>query len=83
MVNLDDSVGKVLIWVVISNFNGNLLYFDSFGVIPPEEILKLGEVIYNVYRIQDMSSNLCGLFCLDFLESVRDFDSYNKWLVKI
>ena len=20
-------------------------------------------------------------FCLDFLESVRDFDSYNKWLL--
>ena len=82
VVNLDDSVGKGTHWVVISNFNDNLLYFDSFGVIPPEEILKLGEVIYNVYRVQDMDSKLCGLFCLDFLESVRNFNSYNKWLLK-
>ena len=42
VVNLDDSSGKGTHWVAISNFNDNLLYFDSFGVVPPEEILKLG-----------------------------------------
>ena len=43
------------------------LYFDSFGVAPPEEILKLGEVIYNIYRIQEMDSNLVWKFCIETL----------------
>ena len=81
MVNLDDSSGRGTHHVALSNFNDNLLYFDNFGVAPPEEMLKLGEVIYNVYRVQHMDSNLCGLFCLDFIECARGFHSYNKWLL--
>ena len=47
------------------------MYFDSFGAIPPVEViryckgLKLG---YNSYIVQDMNSTECGNYCLAFLE---------------
>ena len=46
--------------------NNNILIFDSFGVgyIPKNiyKIYKNYNIITNVYRIQDINSNLCGMF---------------------
>ena len=48
----------------------DIFIFDSFGIgdIPNKlyKIYKNYNIITNIYRIQDINSNLCGLFCVLF-----------------
>ena len=57
-------------WLIISRKNNNIFIFDSFGVghIPKNiyDIYKNFNIITNIYRIQHINSNLCGLFCVLF-----------------
>ena len=68
--NLQNSDQKGSQWVALSRKNNNIFIFDSFGVgdIPNKlyKIYKNYNVITNIYRIQDINSNLCGLFCALF-----------------
>ena len=62
------------------------MYFDSFGMEMLPEAKNLGEskndeMIFNSYRIQDFDSVKCGYFCLDWLNSVNDYNSYLNWLL--
>ena len=73
--------------MALKNSNGVTLYMDSFGAIPMPEAIELAKarndkIIYNVYRIQDFDSNLCGLFTISFIENVKIFYSFNKWLLQ-
>ena len=82
VINFDDSSGNGTHWVCVKKVENILFYFDSFGVLPLPEIKRNDkEVIYNCYRIQDFDSELCGYFCIDFLNSVSDFHSYIDWLL--
>ncbi len=43
------------------------IYYDSFGIQPPIEILNVTEgkkLIYNAKQIQDYDSSACGWFCI-------------------
>ena len=57
-------------WIALSRTNKNIFIFDSFGIgyIPKNiyKIYKNFNIITNIYRIQDINSNLCGLFCVLF-----------------
>ena len=50
--------------------NDDIFVFDSFGIgdIPNKlyKIYKNYNIITNIHRIQDINSNLCGLFCVLF-----------------
>ena len=57
-------------WISLSRKDSNIFIFDSFGIghIPKNiyDIYKDFNTITNIYRIQDINSNLCGLFCILF-----------------
>ena len=61
-------------WVALYIENKQACYFDSFGGIPPTDVirycggLKLG---YNSYIIQNIKSTECGNFCLAYLEYLQ------------
>lgn len=44
-------------------------YFDSFGDIPPQEVLSWSDkpVVFNDYQIQHFSSEMCGQHSLGFI----------------
>ena len=82
MFNLQYSDQKGSHWVALSRKNYYVFILDSFGIgdIPNKlyKIYKNYNIITNIYRIQDINSNLCGMFCVLFcLDKV---DSKNKFI---
>ena len=66
----------------ITKKNNKIFIFDSFGVgdIPNKlyKIYKKYNIITNIYRIQYINSNLCGMFCVLFC--LYKIDSKNKFI---
>ena len=69
-------------WCSITRRNNKIYVFDSFGIgeIISEicKIYKGYDIIANIYRIQDIDSNLCGLFSVLFC--LYKVDSKNKFI---
>ena len=57
--------------IVIGDGIGNLLGL-AFNMI------KIFKIIISIYRIQDISSNLCGMFCILFI--LHDIKSKNDFI---
>ena len=80
--NLQNSDQSRSHWVSLSRKNNNVFIFDSFGIgnIPNKlyKIYKNYNIITNIYRIQDINSNLCGLFSVLFC--LYKVDSKNKFI---
>ena len=68
LLNLDKHTGEGTHWTAYKN-GTNQIYFDSFGIIPPEELAEMfeDEYIFNTKQIQDINSNACGWYCLAFI----------------
>lgn len=49
-------------WVSLYTDKDKTYYFDSFGDIPPQEVLSWSPkpVVFNDYQIQHFSSKMCG-----------------------
>ena len=79
--NLQNSNQSGSHWKALSINNKNVFIFDSFGIghIPKNiyEIYK-NFIITNIYRIQHINSNLCGLFCVLFC--LYNVNSKNKFI---
>ena len=72
-------------WISLSRNNKNIFIFDSFriGHIPENiyKIYKNFNIITNIYRIQDINSNLCGLFSILFcLYKVNNKNKFIEFL---
>lgn len=67
-------------WTCSVGNENHVVYFDSFGVLPPMEIHKFlksdyPKYAYNNYIIQDISSTACGLYCLGLALFVKQFQT--------
>lgn len=65
-----------------------VMYFDSYGVDPPNEIasflkLKYDKYFYNNYIIQDLDSTNCGFYCLGLAVYVKDNQAKNPNLMQV
>ena len=80
--NLQTSSKRGSHWCSITRRNNTIYVFNSFGIgeIISEiyKIYKNYYIITNIYRIQDINSNLCGMFCVLF--SLYKVDSKNKFI---
>ena len=80
--NLQNSNQLESHWCSLSRKNNNISIFDSFGIghIPKNiyNIYKNFNKFTNIYRIQDINSNLCGLFCVLFC--LYKVNSKNKFI---
>ena len=69
-------------WIALQRSNNTIFIFDSFGIghIPNNiyKIYKNFNIITNIYRIQDINSNLCGLFSVLFI--LYKVNSKNKFI---
>jgi hypothetical protein len=83
IINLDNHNGQGTHWVSFIKKDDIIYYFDSFGLPPPEQILKINEtkIYYNVYNIQDIEETSCGFYCLYFIYNMKIYNNdYKKFL---
>ena len=80
--NLQNSNQAGSHWISLSRKDNIIFIFDSFGIghIPKNiyNIYKNFNIITNIYGIQDINSNLCGLFCVLFC--LYNVNSKNKFI---
>ena len=68
IINLESSNdGNGTHWLSLKIENRDCVYFDSYGMLPPEEIISFCKRIqkshlsYNTKEIQDLSAQTCAL----------------------
>ena len=73
ILNLDDSSGDGTHWVCWIKSGNRKMYFDSYGLPPPTEILKYltDNVYYNSERVQPDNEVFCGHLCLYVIKKMR------------
>ena len=80
--NLQNSNQTGSHWIALSRKDNNIFVFHSFGIghIPKNiyDIYKNFNITTNIYRIQHINSNLCGLFCILFC--LYNVNSKNKFI---
>ena len=82
IINLQNSYEPGSHWIALKRFNNEIYVFDSFGIgylpVIIFKIFKNFKIITNIYRIQDITSNLCGMFCVLFI--LYDIKSKNDFI---
>ena len=82
IINLQNSYEPGSDWIALKTVNNTIFVFDSFGIgylpIGIFKVFKNFRIIINIYRIQDISSNLCGMFCALFI--LYDINSKNDFI---
>ena len=75
IINLDSYNGPGTHWTAYVKNNENIIYFDSYGNLPPPtEIInyflsdnKKNKISYNYTKFQKFNKTNCGQLCLKFL----------------
>ena len=74
IINLESSKdGNGTHWMALKIENKNCVYLDSYGMLPPEEIITFckrvpkSHLAYNTKEIQDFKATTCGFFSIGFI----------------
>ena len=74
IINLESStMGNGTHWMALKIQDKNCVYCDSYGMLPPEEIISFCKRIskshlsYNTKEIQDINAQTCGFFAIAFI----------------
>ena len=80
ILNLDDVSGRGTHWVCWYKNAKRKYYFDSFGVQPPEELIRYltSPIFYNTERIQPDNQVICGHLCLFVLCRLSRGENFQK-----
>ena len=76
IINMDDKTGAGTHWVAVTRIADDIIYFDSFGILPPKEFFLYARnngykiLSFQPYQLQYDQSNLCGYFCCFFLKKI-------------
>lgn len=75
IINLDDSKNAGTHWCAYVKSHKNVLYYDSFGDLPPPRSLVsyFGScsIYYNFNKQQSFGTANCGKLCLQFLDTFK------------
>ena len=85
ILNLDSSKNDGSHWVAWFKDKDNKIYFDSFGVQPPLELIKYlkSPILYNTFQIQQYNDTNCGEWCLHVLNELNKGRNYFDIILEI
>ena len=80
ILNFDKSGGSGTHWVAWYKNDKTKIYFDSYGVQPPIEVIRyLGKLIcYNTDQVQSAGQVFCGHLCLYVLKELSMGHEFQK-----
>ena len=82
IVNLGDFDTGGTHWTgVIKPHKNTLIYIDSFGTPPPEQIVEKESDVnihYNSKLLQDIKSSICGYFVIDALNNITNVKTFKQ-----
>jgi hypothetical protein len=68
IINLDNHYGKGTHWTCMFINNERNIYFDSFGIIAPNEVEKvIKPYVFNTLDCQQEYAESCGWWCINFI----------------
>lgn len=72
-------------WVCWFKNGDEKYYFDSYGVIAPQELIKyLGrDIIQSTYQIQQFNDDSCGEWCLYVLNELNNGQNFEDIILNI
>ena len=78
-VNIDNGSQGGTHWTCFIVKDNKSYFFDSFAVQPDKFLLNElpKPIIYHKYKIQDLSSKLCGSYCLYFFYLIERMNYYD------
>lgn len=87
ILNLNNSHQNGSHWVCWYKNKNNKIYFDSYGVYPPKELidyLKQNTFInYNTDRVQPFGTIICGHLCLYMLNQLSKNKKFNDIIFQL
>ncbi len=85
IVNLESSNENGSHWCCWWKNNNNKIYFDSFGILPPKEMVRyLGEkILFSRYQIQQFNDSNCGEWCVYVLKELNNGEDFIDIILKI
>ena len=85
IVNLDKSGGPGTHWVTWYNKGKNKIYFDSYGVQPPNKVVEYleGPIQFNTDQLQQAGKVFCGHLCLYVLKELGAGHEFQSVLNKL
>ena len=84
VLNLDDKSSEGTHWVGLKVDQKQIVYFDSFGFICPNEILarrRRRKIWYSSHEIQSTNSVACGFYVIYFLTELFNGRDKNEILL--
>lgn len=88
VINMDKSTGPGSHYVCFFNSpeRDHVIYFDSYGVVPPPEIRKFlrtsgKPIVYNTTQYQQIGTPTCGYFCVKLLKDLSSGLDFNDALL--
>lgn len=78
--NLNTSKEPGSHWVCWFKRGNERIYFDSYGLVPPQELVDyLGTpILRNTEQLQNFNQTNCGEFCLYVLKRLTDGDDFKN-----
>lgn len=85
IVNLDSISNSGTHWVCYFYNNNQSVYFDSFGLYPPDEIQSyLGKnILLSTFQVQEFNTNYCGYLCLYVLSCLSKGHKYEDIILNV
>ena len=76
VLNLEPHTRDGSHWVCLALSKKECLYFDSFGCLPPQEVIEFFKksglpAYYSITQIQDITSQDCGYFCIYVIKQLN------------
>lgn len=81
IINLENSGLGGSHWVGLYIYNNYACYYDSYGAVYPNEIMKFcsrKNIIYNTNQIQHLSDTHCGWYSIAFLYFLQSNNNLNN-----
>jgi len=87
IINLQNHDESGSHWTCFLKFKNNIYYYDSFGVIFPQNqydifIKNVDNIYYNVSDDQNIDSTSCGWWCIAFLYFMNTTKGNKLYIMK-